>query len=278
MSVIIISAGPYSGGQEIAEGLALRLGYRLVGREVLAQAAQEYGQSEAKLVKALDEAPSLFGMSTKQRRVLLSQLEAAVLERLKADGAVTWGLGAHLYLMGVSHVFKVRVLADPGYRARLMTDREKVGQEQAAKAIAEMDQERARWAQALYKADEGDPALYDLVINLGEIDIERAVGMIAETVQAKKFQPMTFSLKLMEDKALAARVRAALAGEHSDVAVQADGGNVVVRAKALKRDKQKKTIAIKDKAQALPGVRYVEVHLINDIFGQAAQGMKQGLR
>ena len=261
--------GSVVGAESLNKRLEDRLGHVLVKTGRI---------SREELAKALDEPPSLLGMSERQRRLLLAHLEAAVLGRLTRDGAVTRGLSAHLIVMGVSHVFKVRIIADLEDRTRLMMEREKLGREQSLKAIIQADQERARWVEATYRLDEGDPALYDLVINLGQIDAQRAVEIIADTVQAKKFQPMTFSLKLIEDKALAARVRASLAAEHEEVSVQADGGKVVIKAQALKREQQKKALSIMDKAKALEGVSQVEVHVIQDIFADAAQGMRQGLR
>jgi hypothetical protein len=47
-----------------------------------------------------------------------------------------------------------------------------------------------------------------------------------------------------------------------------------VETTALKREKQKRTKAIKKLTENIPGVDYVEVHVINDIFRQAAESFR----
>ena len=82
---------------------------------------------------------------------------------------------------------------------------------------------------------------------------------------------MTYSIKCMEDLELASRVRAALLERFPDVRVRANGGTLVVETTALKREKRKRAKAIKEIAGSIPRVEYVEVHVINDIFRQAAE-------
>jgi cytidylate kinase len=59
MAIITISRGSFSGGQGLAECITEKLGYRCISREVLVEAAREYGVPLDKLSKALDEAPGL---------------------------------------------------------------------------------------------------------------------------------------------------------------------------------------------------------------------------
>jgi predicted TIM-barrel fold metal-dependent hydrolase len=90
----------------------------------------------------------------------------------------------------------------------------------------------------------------------------------------RKFQPMTYSIKCLRNKELASRVRMALIERFPDVRVQADGSTIIVETKAIKREKQKKTEAIKELAGGVEGVGYVEVHVANDIFRQAAESSR----
>ena len=56
--------------------------------------------------------------------------------------------------------------------------------------------------------------------------------------------------------------------------VKARNGTLIVETMALKREKRKKTRAIKESAEKIPGVEYVEVHAFNDIFRQAAESFR----
>jgi len=56
--IITISRGTFSGGTDLAECLSHRLGYPCVSREVISEAAERYGVSQAALRGALGRAPS----------------------------------------------------------------------------------------------------------------------------------------------------------------------------------------------------------------------------
>ena len=59
MAVITISRGSFSHGQKIAEKVAGTLGYECVSREILVEAAQLFNVSEKKLIRSLNDAPSI---------------------------------------------------------------------------------------------------------------------------------------------------------------------------------------------------------------------------
>jgi hypothetical protein len=74
-----------------------------------------------------------------------------------------------------------------------------------------MDHDRRKWTQFLYGVDWGDPALYDLLINLEHIGIERACGFVVSIIELGGFEFSPERQAAMNDLALASRVRAALA-------------------------------------------------------------------
>ena len=85
---------------------------------------------------------------------------------------------------------------------------------------------------------------------------------------------MTYSIKCIHDIELAARVSAALLERFPDVRVHASSGVVVVKTTALKREKKKRANIIREVAGGIPGVEYVEVHVINDFFRQSAASFR----
>lgn len=274
MSVIVISSDSYQKGQEIAQACAQKLGYRRLGREILKTVAATHHIAEEKLVKTLEEVPSFLGMSARIKNRCLAYIQEAVLGQLLDDGVICFGLAAHLYVLGIAHVLKVRVLADPEARLREMAAQMNVSVDKAAKLLKKKDKLRKRWSLEMFKVDETDPAGYDLVVSLSQIDPAKAVQIITDMVSYRKFRPMTYSIKCLQDKALASRVRAVLLEHFPDVRVDANGRTVVVETGGLKREKRKKTAAIKELAEKIPGVGYVEVHIINDIFRQAVESFR----
>ena len=271
MPIIIFSSDVYQNGEQIAKKTAESLGYRYVDREILKSVAEKYHIPEVRLIKALDELPSFFSMSSKKWKQYLAYIQEAVMGELLDDNVVTHGMAAHLYVRGVSHVLKVRILMDHDERVKQMAHQEKIAFEKAKKIIRHQEKHRKRWSLDGFQLDEADPSLYDILVNISQIDPEEAVGMISAATGYRKFKPMTYSFKCMQNRELASRVRAALLKCFSDVKVQARDGAVVVEIKALKREKQKKAKAIKELTKNISGVNSVEIHLINDIFRQAAE-------
>ena len=274
MPIITISSDSYEKGLKIAKKAADLTGYNLLSREILVSVAEEYEIPEIKLVKVLDERPSALGIGARLRDRCLAYIQEATLSQLLQDNVVCYGLAAHLYVLGVSHVLKVRILSNVEERVRLIASRENVPPEKAKKLIERIDKLRRRWSLDTFAQDETDPSLYDLVISLSQMEEEDALKIITDTAGARKFQPMTYSLKCLQDKELAGRVRVALFERFPDVKVQADNATVIVETKALKRNKRKKTEAIKNMAGQISGVSYVEVHVVNDIFRQAAESSR----
>ena len=113
MPVIAVSSDSFEQGEAVAREVAQRLGYQFLGRELVAEVAKDKGLAEEEIFRALEEATRFLGMRARRRRELLTHLKAACLERLKEDNIVCHGLGAHLYVIGVSHAMRVRVLEKP---------------------------------------------------------------------------------------------------------------------------------------------------------------------
>jgi len=107
----------------------------------------------------------------------------------------------------------------------------------------------------VYGKDDADPSLYDLVINISHIGVEKAVELVTSTVRQKKFQAMTYSTRLMKNIELSCRVAATLIDIDPDIRVRSEDGNVHVHTKVV-------------------GVESVEVHMSEDLFDRIAGDMR----
>lgn len=271
MPVIAVSSDSTEQGEAIARQVAEKLGYRLLGRELLDEVARDNDLDQAEMIKALDEAPGFLGMRARRRRELLTHVQAACLEKLLDDDVVCHGLAAHLYVVGVSHALRVRVLDNPGRRAAALSEQKGLDKEKVRKLLEKETQDRRRWSLEAFGEDETDPAMYDMVLSLATLDPDQAVDIICEAAAYPKFQAMTYSRKCMADFALASQVRRKLMQQFPDIRVRVSDGTVVAHVLSLRRDQRKKQELVRKLAGEVPGVSYVEVHVINDVFAQAAQ-------
>ncbi|MCF8031860.1 MAG: cytidylate kinase family protein [Desulfarculaceae bacterium] len=273
MPLIIVSADDFSQGREIAHRVAGVLGYRYVGRDLLASVAEQHQVSQEELVQALEDPPGFLTRRSRRQR-LLAFIEEGCLQQLQDDGVVCYGLAGHLYVRGIAHALKVRIITEVGQWAQAIAESEGVPLERAQKVVERRKEEQKRWSQDAYNLDQSDPSLYDMVLSLDTLEPDKAVEIICDTAGYRKFQAMTYSRKLMQDKALASRVRVELMKSFPDIKVEANDGTVVAYLQSLKKDQRKKQEAVRQLAGGIEGVRHVEVHVIRDYFGQAAQSSR----
>jgi len=271
MSIIIVSSDVREIEEMIAQKVADAMGYQRLDRGILPGVAEKYQIDPGKLCESLENTPSLFkNLSSRQWRHYLSCMEAETLDRLLADNIVCWGLSAHLYVTGVSHAMKIRVLSASSQGLMEIAEQKKISLQKAEKLRADALAHRKKWSLAAWNTDETDLSRFDLVINLDQIDPGEAVNTIISAAAYRKFQVMTYSQKCLSDLALAAKVNAALLKSMADVKVQARDGSVIVLTKSLSPRKRKKIAAIKELAGNVEGVSYVEVHVKKNILGEAA--------
>jgi cytidylate kinase len=274
MPIITVSKRIYDRGDEIADGVGRTLGYQNVGKEVFAAASREFGIPEGKLFEAVHDAPSLLGMSPANRKRYISYAQAALAAYMLNDNVVYHGPAGHLLVQGVSHVLRVRILANIEDRIALMVKRERVGEKEARKHIERDDEQRRKWVKLFYGKDDTDPNIYDLMINIEQVPLDHAIRIIADTAKLRKFQPMTYSLKLMKSLELRYRVKAHLVDIDPDVRVDSENGKITVHMKASGGNKKKSIEAAKERVLQLPGVKSVDVHVSEDLFDRFAGGMR----
>src|SRR3974390_1909295 len=112
MSIITISRGTYHRGREVAEKLAQKLGYACLSREILLEASEEYNIPEIKLIRAIQDAPSILDRLTHQKEKYVAFIRAALLKHVQKDNVVYHGLFGHFFLQGIPHVLKARIVGD----------------------------------------------------------------------------------------------------------------------------------------------------------------------
>jgi cytidylate kinase len=257
MSVVIISAEAYCRREEIAGKTAQTLGYECISSEVLAEASTRYCVAEEKLEEALNNASSFLNKLSNTRSRNLAYFQASLAAALKKDNVVYHGEVGHMFVSEVSHVLSVRLTADLEERVAGKVEKERMSEKKAREMLLKENEQRQKWFHSVFGRDGTDSGRFDLVINVTQIGAERAANIISETVRDVKFQPITYSVRAMEDQELASRVRAALIDACPDVTVTARNGEISIRAKALK--KKDKMLSIRDQVQGMEGVSYVEL-------------------
>lgn len=264
MTSIIVSSDDLAVGQIIGKKTADALGYRYFDRGLLKQVAKRFDVKEEKLNQVIDGSPTS-RLSAKTRDLLVSYIQTLTLEQIQKDNVVCTNLAAHLYVRDVSHVLIIRVLADSEERAKQIMERKGVSLRKALKIIEQKKTSRAEWSIDTFSLNENDPSIYDMMISLGQIETEKVIEIIKDMAGYRKFQPMTYSVKCMENLAMASRVRSMLLPKYPEVKVAADGGRVIVNLRCSKWQKLSIVEAIKKRVGEIRGVSLVEVHAATNL-------------
>jgi cytidylate kinase len=233
MAVITISHDSFSHGKEIAERVAAKLGYECVGPEVIQEACQAFDLPQNALKRALQDSPRVLDRVISKKERYVAMFRAAFFEHMRRDNVVYHGLAGHIFLAGVPHVFKVRVVTDQDDRIREEMRREGIGDpEEARRRLDRQDAERRGWSKYLYGRDNHDPELYDIYVNLKGISMEQAVEIIVSGMKISTNGHLPHMLRMLNDRALEAKVEARLLRVFPDVDVQVRDGEVFARINA----------------------------------------------
>jgi cytidylate kinase len=236
MAIITISRGSFSYGKEIAEMVAREIGYECVSREILLEASHFFNVSEKKLLESIHDAPSILDRITHGREKYIEYIRAALLEHVKRDNVVYHGHAGHLLIPEITHVLKVRVMADMDERIAQMQKAQKMSKNQAKAFIENEDDHRARWSRFLYKVDVEDPRLYDLIIHINGLKVKDACNIICNAARSDSFRTTPESAKEINDLAISSHIKAALQKKF-DAEVTSDNGivHVTVASQKIRR-------------------------------------------
>lgn len=258
MSVVAISQTIGSLGDDIGRRLAESLGYRFADREVIAEAAERFGEGPLDLIHVTEEKPSLMERFRTSERHFVAAIEAILLEMAARDGAVLCGRGAAFVLSTVPHVLRVRITAPEVLRAQRVQQRNGLVHEAALNLVRQMDREYAARTKFLYHVDWDDPLLYHVVINTEHVSADRWVQILRATLDDARFAATPDSRQKLADQSIVARARAALLTNPETRPVQlfvsCNRGSLTING-IVDRDEQR--LAADEVARAIPGVASV---------------------
>jgi cytidylate kinase len=233
MAVISISRGAFSGGENLAECVANRLGYHRINGEVLGETSRQYGIAEEKLSEAIGLAPGVLERHHLEKKRYLACLRAALISEVKDEHAVYHGHAGHFFLDGVPHLIRVWLTANMESRIRALTEHRNLTREEAVQLIKTLDENRLRWTKSFYHVDWHNPSLYDVVIDLDQVTLPGACDIVCNTAGMVQYKVTPESQKAMEDLALSCHLEAEISTNRrisgaKNVSIKAEGGVVTI--------------------------------------------------
>lgn len=204
-----MSATLGSWGNEIGRELGRRLAYEFADREIIAKAAERFGEGVMDLERVTEGKPRLRERFSDDPHRYVTYIEAVILEMAARDNVVLAGRGAIVLLSKVRHALRVRVTAPEGVRAERVEQSLGLTREAAIDAVRESDRERGARVKFLYHVDWDDPLLYDLVLNTERLTVERAAALVQETLADERFRTTPEASRALAELSIAAQAKAA---------------------------------------------------------------------
>jgi len=203
MAVITISKEFATDSQEVAAKLAAKLGYEYIGKRLVSEIAKELSisESEAETFRKTHQTRMLrfldrYTCSIVQRVVgreysclddkKYFEVTKKLVENLyDADNVIILGWGGQCILRGKPKAFHVRLIRDMDSKIKKVMERFKVDEKKARDIIDREEKDSREYIKHFFKANWNDPALYDLVIDMGNTSVNEAVNQIIEGVKKK---------------------------------------------------------------------------------------------
>ena len=258
MSIVAISETAGSLGNEIGRRLAERLNYRFADREIIAKAAERFGENVSDLRHAAEEKPTLWERWTDTQSRYKTYIEAIIFEMATGDDVVLAGLASAIVLRPVAQALRVRTTASERIRAQRVEQQQGFTREAALDYVRDSDHERAARVKFLYQVNVDDPLLYDVVLNTERLMADEGARLVQEALHGTRFQTSADSQRGLVDLGIAAGAKAAFLAHPRigprRVFVSASGGYVCLSGTVEVEDERKLAQEIVEKLPGVTGV------------------------
>ena len=189
---LTVSREAESSGAEVARRVGERLGWRVLGRELVQDLAHQL-ELEPRLLELMDETRIGWFSETLlnlfNSRLVLQGSYVSMLSRSIAlaacDGPVVIvGRAANL-ILPPEFGLRVRIVAPRGLRVAALANREGLDLRAAGDRLDKVDANRADFVRRHFHSDAADPHHYDLAIDTARLGIDGAADLICRALKLR---------------------------------------------------------------------------------------------
>lgn len=190
--VITVGRSYGAGGRTVGKLLAERLEIPYYDAALLEEAAKSSGINQ-KFLESVDEKPmqshmlyQYMGFTSNEYTAIekqASQAQREIIEKVASEGpCVIVGRRADLILKDRLNVLKVFITASDQARAKRVSERDQLTEQESVKKIAKVDKERAAYYNQYSEQKWGEASSYDLCIDTDKFGIEGTADLIISTI------------------------------------------------------------------------------------------------
>jgi two-component system response regulator CpxR len=258
MAILSIFSAPFSDGEEIADALAARQGWKRIDGGVLSAAAQRFHAAPQDYQRAMEGPPFVFNKFTHRREKLLAQLKTTLAETL-SDQQILHGYASLLVPSDIGHILRVCLLADSEWRAGELMKKSGESRNEAIRRIRAEDMKCAQWTHLLFKTSPWDKTLYDIVVPVNSTGMDGTVRLIEDNMRKPVLAYTDTAHSALMDFRIATSCEAALTEAGCYHTVSCRNGSITVTVNEYVMMMERLESEIVKIARRVPGVREVKV-------------------
>jgi cytidylate kinase len=213
MAIITISRGTFSGGKELAETVASKLGYKCISREEVIKGLDYFGIPEKILTNVLQKAPPFWDRYKETKRHYLTLIKFGILEEAVKNNIVYHGYAAHILLREHYWTLRVKLMGNMAYRIEQAMTKQNLDRDAAIQYIYDIDESRKKWINFLHGIDWDLSTIFDIVLNIQIMDIDGAVDAVVTLANKEPFRPSEISDRILRKMHLVSKAEVALLNE-----------------------------------------------------------------
>jgi cytidylate kinase len=194
MQIITISRQTASGGEEIAEELANRLGLKLIDRSFVLKNWLPEVADEHQL-HMLEQSSKFYTKIANPKAEKDEQISFAdyLAQRLKKEAEqnnlLILGLGAQIIFKNHPYALHFKVVASEEFRIKELEKKYGLHPEEAARELELADRKHRRYVWRIHNLDWEETTLYHLTLNRDGLNLEESLSVLMNLVDLKKENP-----------------------------------------------------------------------------------------
>ncbi len=187
MTILTISRQMGSLGDDIAQALAQRLGWKLINRKSLLELFLQDVTNDHERHMLTESAKYYLNPCGKQGTYL-----DFIIKSLKVfsqqQNVVLVGFGSQVIFADSENAIHLRIVAPEDIRLARIRKQYSLGEGNARKVLATADRKHKRFVSTLFQTDLTETTLYDLVFNTAQLGVDDCVNAVLAMVRAKEVQ------------------------------------------------------------------------------------------
>jgi len=212
VAILAISYEFGSGAEEIGRAVEAQLGYEYIALGRVLDEAKKAGGTWERFSREYGEGcPNLWERYDWSFMGFMALAQSLILGHALRDNVVLMTRGASYLLQGIPHALRIRVVAPLERRIERVMARQEISRDTAKLLVKQADWEIASVLRQLYGKKWDDPEAYEIKFDTASRPMEEILELVRTLLAAKDRLKGPEAQRQLEMRALAARIKAAVA-------------------------------------------------------------------